>query len=98
MKYIIDIDGTICTPSRDSNYVYAQPYYDRIAKINQLYDAGHYITYWTARGQSTGRDWTELTRTQLRQWGVKHHALEMRKPSYDVWVDDKAHNSEDFFK
>ena len=89
MRYIVDIDNTICTQTT-SDYPNAHPFLDRIAKINQLFDDGHYIIYWTARGQSTGIDWSELTAQQLQQWGCKHHELWMNKPSYDVWVDDKA--------
>lgn len=88
-KYIIDIDGTICTQTK-SDYSNAQPIKDRINKINKLYDDGNYIVYWTARGMASNTDWSELTRSQLHEWGCKYHELNMQKPSYDVWVDDKA--------
>lgn len=98
MHYMIDIDGTICGPKDPvTGYSGVKPYKERIAKINALYDAGHQITYWTARGMSTNVDYTELTLSQLAAWGCKYDELKMRKPSYDVWVDDKAFNSEDFF-
>lgn len=88
MRYIIDIDGTIC--ESDGDYPTAKPYFDRIKKINELYDEGHVIIYWTARGMKTKTDWTHLTEQQLKEWGCKYHALRMRKPQYDVWIDDKA--------
>jgi hypothetical protein len=97
MIYVVDIDHTICD-NTNSDYPNSVPYTDRIAKINSLYDRGHTIIYWTARGMSSGADWTELTKQQLEQWGVKHHELKMFKPKYDFWIDDKAINSEDFFK
>jgi hypothetical protein len=62
-----------------------------------LYDEGHTIIYWTARGATTGLDWSELTKTQLDFWGCKYHELRMGKPMYDVWVDDKAINDKAFF-
>ena len=49
MKYIVDIDGTICThDSSDTPYEEARPLKDRINFFNQLFDAGHDIVYWTA--------------------------------------------------
>lgn len=96
MKYMVDIDGTICYSSR-GEYDKAEPDTDRIAKINQLFDHGHEIHYWTARGGRTGKDWSELTKAQLDAWGCKYTSLNMGKPSYDVWIDDLAVNARDFF-
>jgi hypothetical protein len=100
MIYIVDIDETICsTPLKDGirDYENSTPILDRIAKINKLYDEGHTIKYWTARGSGSGIDWTELTNKQLIEWGCKFHEARLGKPSYDVWVDDKAVNDKDFF-
>ena len=96
MIYIVDIDNTICdTPNIDgvNRYDLALPITERISRINSLYDAGMTIVYWTARGGSTGTDWSDLTTSQLKIWGCKYHELRMRKPSYDVWIDDKAFNA-----
>jgi len=87
--YIVDIDNTICE-THNSDYPNSVPYTDRIDRINRLYSEGHTIIYWTARGGNSGIDWTELTTQQLKQWNCKYHELRMRKPSYDVWIDDKA--------
>lgn len=89
MIYIIDIDHTICD-NINSDYPNSTPYKDRIKKVNDLYDAGNYIIYWTARGGNSGIDWSELTEKQLKIWGCKYHELNMNKPKYDVWVDDKS--------
>lgn len=97
MIYFIDIDGTICTNTH-GDYEKAVPFLDRIAKINNLYESGHKVVYWTARGGTSGIDWSELTRSQLAAWGAKCDEIRMKKPSYDVWVDDKAFNSEEWFK
>ncbi len=88
-RYIVDIDGTICE-TVDGDYDNSRPLEDRIAKINALYEDGHVIIYWTARGTVSGKDWSGLTRQQLLSWGCKFHELRMKKPAYDVWVDDKA--------
>ena len=47
--YVDDIDSTICTQTF-GDYSKAKPYQDRINKINDLYDKGHKIIYFTARG------------------------------------------------
>lgn len=94
--FIVDIDGTICTDSRGA-YELAQPIHGRIDYFNQLYKSGNIVIYWTARGGASGKDWSELTKKQLEEWGVKYTELRMNKPSYDFWIDDKAYNGNTFF-
>lgn len=95
-KIIVDIDGTICT-NTDGEYEKAVPFKENIVAFNKLYEKGYKITYFTARGTSTGKDWTELTTRQLNEWGALYHELIMnKKPSGDLYVDDKASNIEDF--
>jgi len=97
MKYMVDIDGTIChTENRD--YENSRPIQDRIKKMNWLYDQGHEVHYWTARGTTSGKNWLELTKKQLNEWGVKHHSVNVGKPDYDMWIDDKARDAEIFFR
>ena len=103
MIYMIDIDGTICKEIFLSNgkkdYANHEPMYDRIEKVNKMFDKGHEIHYWTARGATSGIDYTELTTKQLDSWNCKYTSIRVGdKPHYDIWVDDKAHNSEEFFK
>ena len=101
MKYVVDVDGTICTirKNEDGNNVYelAEPLKYRIAKLNKLFDAGHEIHYFTARGSGSGKDWYYLTLAQLVKWGCKFTSFNTGKPSYDVFICDKAVNSEQFF-
>tara|TARA_R110002020_G_scaffold102874_2_gene241163 strand:- start:61 stop:357 length:297 start_codon:yes stop_codon:yes gene_type:complete len=96
MRYFVDIDGTVCT-NTNGKYDQAIPFPPNIEKINNLYDEGNEIIYWTARGGTTGIDWTELTTEQLKKWGVKYTELRMRKPHYDLFICDKAINSEKYF-
>lgn len=89
MKIRVDIDNTICiTPGTD--YENAQPDWDAINIINGLYNDGHEIVYWTARGVGSGRDLYEMTKNQLDSWKCKYHDLKCDKPVYDLFVDDKA--------
>jgi prolyl oligopeptidase PreP (S9A serine peptidase family) len=95
--YMVDIDNTICI-SKGSDYANSEPITNRIKQVNELYDAGHKIIYWTARGGNSGIDWTDTTHNQLAAWGCKYNEIRMGKPVYDIWIDDKAINSDDFFK
>tara|TARA_R100001086_G_C11839007_1_gene258607 strand:+ start:1625 stop:1921 length:297 start_codon:yes stop_codon:yes gene_type:complete len=96
MILFVDIDGTICTNTFGS-YELAKPFLKNIEKVNKLYDDGHKIVYWTARGSKTKIDWTDLTKKQLDLWGAKYHDLVLGKPHYDLYVDDKSLNSMNFF-
>ena len=97
MKYIVDIDGTIAT-TNGGNYKESTPITPRIDKLNKLFEEGHEIHYWTARGAVSGIDWYLFTKSQLDDWGVKYTSVKTSKPHYDLWIDDKAINSEDYFK
>ena len=52
MKIFVDIDETICHYKgvERLGYKNAIPILFNIEKINKLYNKGHEITYWTARG------------------------------------------------
>jgi len=87
--YCIDVDGTICTATKNQEYHKAKPIPQVIAQINKLYDEGHIIKIATARGQASGLSFEELTKKQLKKWGVKYHEF-YSKPSADFYIDDKA--------
>lgn len=91
---IIDIDGTICQ-TENSDYHNSIPFKNKIKMFNELYDMGHEIHYWTARGANSGIIWDYFTILQLKEWNVKYTSLNMGKPHYDVWIDDKAVNADD---
>ena len=97
LKYIVDIDGTICY-TVNSNYEESRPYKDRILRLNGLFDEGHEVHYYTARGSQSGKDWQEFTKAQLDDWGVKYTSVRVGKEHYDKWIDDKAINDKEFFK
>lgn len=101
MDIYVDIDNTITitrgTITEPLDYSKAIPLKERIQRINKLYEKGHKITYWTARGTKTKIDWTELTKKQLKDWGAKYHNLKMGKPAFDIFIDDKAFNSNYYF-
>lgn len=98
LKYYIDIDETICIHDKNiRDYNTAEPILERIKIINNMYDDGHYIVYWTARGSRSGLNYQELTIQQLDRWGCKRHDVIFGKPSYDIFIDDKAINSKVFF-
>jgi hypothetical protein len=96
MIIYVDIDDTICKSPENVNlsekYKLAEPLYDKINLINNLYDKGHTIIYWTARGTLSNINFFELTYNQLKSWGVKFHELRMGKPAFDLLIDDKTFN------
>ena len=88
MKYCFDIDGTIC--STGCEYKDAKPYIEVIVRINELYDEGHHIQFFSSRGTASDKDWFKFTKNQLDNWGVKYHGLKLGKPDCDIFVDDRA--------
>lgn len=89
MIYCFDLDGTICSDTK-GDYPSALPDGEMIRKVNKLYELGHTVKIFTARGGTTGKDWRELTEQQLARWHVKYHELVMGKPAADYYIDDKA--------
>ena len=110
--FCIDIDGTLTEPHQGTPWT-AVPKYDRIAKVNQLYDEGATIYLMTARGFIKSQEHSgtiheqqgyadeharERTEQQLEKWGVKYHALYFGKPRAVTYVDDRAMSDHDFFE
>ncbi len=95
MKIFVDIDDTICTATKDLNYSKAKPIKRNIKHINKLFNMGHEITYWSARGSQSGIDWEDITRNQFKAWDVKYLKLILgKKPVFNLLIDDKAINVE----
>ena len=96
MNIFVDIDETICFYEDKREYPLAKPNLANIKKINKLYDKGHNIKYWTARGSVTGIDWYKVTKDQLNNWGCKFHELSVgEKPAYDLLICDKTKRIEE---
>ena len=96
MIYYIDIDGTICY-TEGIDYDNSKPDLEKIKQVNELYDKGHEIHYWSSRGGMSGKDWYLFTVAQLNEWGCKFTSIKLGKPVYDKWVYDKAIKEKDFF-
>ena len=92
-----DIDNVICTTKKNF-YKKSKPNKSVISKINHLYESGFYIKLFTSRYMGRSKEnkakakikSEKITTKQLNFWGVKFHKLIFGKPSYDVFVDDKA--------
>lgn len=88
-NYLIDIDGTICDdiPNEEpERMVDPLPYSDAVEIINQWYDEGHIITFFTSRTEAH----REVTETWLNKCGFKYHGMLMGKPrggNYH-WIDN----------
>ena len=66
---IFDLDGTLCVTNKHMDgyweYKAAQPFPDRISRVNQLFDSGNRIIIETARGSNSREDWTNFTKEQI---------------------------------
>jgi uncharacterized HAD superfamily protein len=88
-NYLIDIDGTICDDipnEQPERMETAALFDDALETINQWYDEGHIITFFTSRIESH----REVTVTWLNKNGFKYHGLLMGKPrggNYH-WIDN----------
>lgn len=89
LKICCDIDGVLAAKTPGNDYGKASPMERNIELINRLYEQGHHIVLFTARGYATGLDWKKVTQDQMRAWGVKHHELLFGKPDADIYIDDK---------
>lgn len=90
VNYLIDIDGTICDdiPNEEPERIPgAKEIIGAKDKINGYYDAGHVITFFTSRLESTRK----ITEEWLNSHGFKYHGMVMEKPrggNYHL-IDDK---------
>lgn len=88
-NFLIDIDGTICDdiPNEESwRMMDAQVYPDALKMINEWYDEGHIITFFTSRTE----EHREVTEAWLLKNGFKWHGMVMGKPrggNYH-WIDN----------
>ena len=89
MNYLIDIDGTITDdiPNEEpERMLTCDPYPDALKTLNDWYDEGHIITFFTSRTEEH-RGYTEKW---LNKHGFKFHGLLMNKPrggNYH-WIDN----------
>jgi uncharacterized HAD superfamily protein len=89
INYLIDIDGTICDdiPNEEpERMVTAQLYPDALETINNWFDQGHIIYFFTSRTE----DLRPVTEEWLKKHGFKYHGILMGKPrggNYH-WIDN----------
>lgn len=78
-NYLIDIDGTITedVPNEEpERMVTCLPYEGSVEIINEWYDEGHVITFFTSRTE----EHREVTEKWFEKHGFKYHNLLMNKP------------------
>lgn len=91
-SFLIDIDGTICDdiPNEEAHKMAtAAVYEDALEQINQWYDEGNEITFFTARLT----EHAEVTEEWLKRHGFKYHGVIYNKPRYTGkpyhWIDNR---------
>jgi CMP-N,N'-diacetyllegionaminic acid synthase len=91
-----DLDGTLCSLT-SGFYENAVPFVERIKHVNELGLEGNRILIFTARGATSGKDLSDLTKKQLDDWGLSYDELIFGKPHFDLLVDDKALSEFQYF-
>lgn len=103
MKIAVDLDGTL-VEDKPSDQIYdAKGLPEMVELINSLFDAGHYIIIYTARGMRrfNGQahlipfEYFEKTKRQLDSIGVKYNTIVFGKLDYDLLIDDKVRHITD---
>jgi hypothetical protein len=92
-----DLDNTLCI-SKSNNYKKSKPIKKNIRIVNSLFEKGYYIKIFTSRFMGRNNDNLALAKKngykftikQLKKWKLKCHKLIFGKPSYDIFIDDKA--------
>jgi uncharacterized HAD superfamily protein len=88
-NYLIDIDGTVTddVPNEEPERMkYVLPYPEAREILNQWFDEGHIITFFTSRTE----EHRQITEEWLDKHGFKYHGLLMNKPrggNYH-WIDN----------
>ena len=88
-NFLIDIDGTITEDipnEQPERMVTSKPFPDSLQKINQWFDEGHIIYFFTSRTENL----RGITEAWLKQHGFKYHGLIFGKPrggNYH-WIDN----------
>ena len=88
-NYLIDIDGTITedVPNEEpERMLTCEPYPDALKVLNDWYEEGHMITFFTSRTE----EHREYTERWLKMHNFKYHGLLMNKPrggNYH-WIDN----------
>ena len=102
MKLAFDIDNTIVLFDDNRDYVNFKPDTEIVDMINKLYDDGHTIILYTARGMtSCGPNKISIEIVpplieNLSKIGLKYHELVTHKISYDFLIDDKTLSPDKF--
>ncbi|EJG6624824.1 hypothetical protein NAG32_000091 [Shigella sonnei] len=102
LNLCFDVDDCITEWNNNRDYVNFKPDVEMVNAINALYDAGHTITLYTARGMKSvgpGRIAIDILPSliqNLANIGLKYHNLLTHKPVYDWIIDDKAMRPDEF--
>lgn len=103
--FCFDLDGVICSNikyknSNLINYNKSKPIRSAVMAINKLYDDGHTIVIYTARGMTRyngnisfiKKKLYKITTNSLKSWKLKYNKLVFGKIYYDFIIDDKSIN------
>ena len=98
MRICVDLDGTICTLAKNSDYANAELLPNAVETLKKLKEQGHYIIIYTARRmRSQNGDVSrvveeigKLTISWLKSHDVPYDELIFGKPYAHIYIDDLA--------
>ena len=98
MDIAVDIDGTLFEDATSDGIFDAAPIPEAVRFVNELYEQGHIVTLYTARGMRRlgGRAhliperYYEPTVAQLQAAKLRYHHLVFGKLPFDLLIDDRA--------
>jgi hypothetical protein len=90
----VDFDKTLTTgegPNYWQEEAMEHPDEDMVQWVNDKYHEGHIIIVWTARPWSQAPEVAAF----LTRWGVEFNGIRCDKGGADIYIDDKAINTEE---
>ena len=101
-----DLDDTLCTRPKEKEslgiekYNHCEPIQEMIDLSNSLYDKGHTICIYTARGMKTAnnnlgiclKNVAKDTFENLEKNNIEYDEIYFGKPEADFYIDDKGYN------
>lgn len=85
----VDLDGTIAKPvwtADNPTSDIGDPIWENVEKLRQAVEQGYKVVIHTSRA------WTDYEAVEywLRHWGIPFREIQMGKPLYKAYIDDRA--------
>ena len=110
MKFIFDIDGTLCPiKKKDEKYEDLVPYEDVVNRLREYHEDGARITLFTSRNMNSyngqigviNKVTAKVLLEWLEKWNIPYDEIIYGKPwpgHYGFYVDDRTVRPDEFLK